>query len=117
MLIKQGDVGPFDPEQFFRIQVHTFTMNTKAYPLYRWLKKFNEGRLQPNLIFGFGMMYSGDLDISAPRSFMLRMGGGFEYFVAPKWAGYFDATYVLPFGNLEGLEYTSLSFGLQYHFE
>ncbi len=101
----------------FDLDIHTVTMNAKVFPLHGLLNQVNEGRLQPHMVLGFGMMATKDFGIDAARAIVLRMGGGLDYFINPKWSVFGKASYVLPFGNLDGLRYVSTSLGVRYHLD
>ena len=100
----------------FEVQVHTAMVNSKLFLFHPWLKDFHKGRLQPSAHFGFGIMFADDLDISASRSFTIRAGGAIDYFVNYQWSVFAKTSYVIPFGNLQGLRYLSTTAGVSYHF-
>jgi opacity protein-like surface antigen len=80
------------------------------------------GRLQPYGLVGLGISNSW-LDTSlaslSDDSFFggaFRGGGGVDLFILPKLAFSAEASYVLPIGETEKLDYVSLSFGFLYTF-
>ena len=114
----------------FTLDGGTATLNALAY--------FPMGRFQPHLLIGLGGMWaqlrtSSSVDeICAPDeywfcqpvysqlghsgSFVMKFGGGLDYYVTRDWALVLDAAYVLPFGNLEDLRYTSFNWGFRFNF-
>jgi opacity protein-like surface antigen len=89
----------------------TFTGNLKAYlPL---------GRFQPFLMSGVGLGYVkseiGRSDTSY-TAFAARFGGGFDFYVTESLAFQISSSYVLQTGDLDGLDYVSMTAGLQYRF-
>jgi len=101
----------------FDLKVYSTTFNIKTYPLYSLLKSVNEGRIQPHLISGAGIMVTRDLDIDTGASAAVRVGGGLDYYFSERWAINLQSTYMLPFGQLKGLRYITTSFGLSYRLE
>ncbi|MEE3328628.1 MAG: outer membrane beta-barrel protein [Myxococcota bacterium] len=106
------------------------TLNALAYlPL---------GRFQPHVMVGLGGMWA-QLRTSSPTqeicgpneywfckstysqlghsgSFVMKFGGGVDFYVTRDWAIVLDAEYVLPFGDLEDLRYTSFNWGFLFNF-
>lgn len=108
----------FDEDgDYFELKVYTGSLNAKVFPLHDFLTGFNEGRLQPHLLGGIGVMATNDLDIDTGASLMFRMGGGFDYFINESWALNLKSSYVLPVGQLRGLRYITSSIGLSYQLE
>ena len=101
----------------FDLKVYTATLNAKIFPLHDWLASFNEGRLQPHLLGGLGLMVSHDLDIDTGASLAFRMGGGLDYFINNRWAFNVKSTYMLPVGLLKGLRYITTTVGFSYQLE
>ena len=101
----------------FDLKVYSTTFNIKTYPLYSLLKSVNEGRIQPHLISGAGIMVTRDLDIDTGASAAVRVGGGLDYYFSERWAINLQSTYMLPFGQLKGLRYITTSLGLSYRLE
>ncbi len=101
----------------FELKVYTGTLNAKVFPLHDWLGRFNEGRLQPHVLGGFGIMATRDLDIDTGAAMAFRMGGGLDYFINESWALNLKSSYMLPIGQLKGLRYVTTSIGLSYQLE
>jgi opacity protein-like surface antigen len=96
------------------------TANAKGYLL--------TGRYQPFLLIGAGAM-SADIKVRDPvglsftavRSesenvFAMRFGGGIDLYATKNLVVSLEADYVYPFGNLDELEYVTISWGFQYRF-
>jgi len=86
------------------------------------------GRYQPYLLVGAGVM-TADTKVRNPvglaftgvrsesdNAFAMRFGGGIEYYATEQVVVTLGADYVLPFGNLEALDYITIKWGLQYRF-
>jgi opacity protein-like surface antigen len=89
----------------------TFTGNLKAYlPL---------GRFQPFLMSGVGLGFVkfefGGND-NSDTAFAARFGGGIDFYVTESVALQISSSYVLQTGDLDGLDYVSMTAGLQYRF-
>lgn len=114
-----SDGFQFDDEDgdHFDLKVYTTTFNGKIYPFHHVLRNVNEGRLQPHLLAGVGLMATRDLDIDTGASAAIRFGGGIDYFVNDKWAINLKSTGMRPFGQLKGLRYVTTSLGLTYHLD
>jgi opacity protein-like surface antigen len=103
--------------ELLKQQVLTTTVNAKVTPI-RW------GGFEPFGTFGIGFLWSqsklpgvGDVD-NSNTVFALRGGGGFDIYIYEPLALSVSATYVKPFQTYEDeLDYVSVNFGLQYHFE
>jgi len=96
------------------------TANAKGYLL--------TGRYQPFLLIGAGAM-SADIKVRDPvglsftavRSesenvFAMRFGGGIDLYATKNLVVSLEADYVYPFGNLDELDYVTISWGFQYRF-
>jgi opacity protein-like surface antigen len=96
------------------------TTNVKAYAL--------TGRYQPFLLVGAGAM-TADTEVREPvglaftsvrsksdNAFAMRFGGGIDLYATQNVVVSLEADYVLPFGNLDDLDYVSISWGIQYRF-
>ena len=77
---------------------------------------------QPFGIFGAGFMaakvedrFGGGLQ-SSDLDLAIRGGGGFEYWITNDFGLSAEATYVLPFGRLEDLDYLSIGLSALYRF-
>jgi opacity protein-like surface antigen len=101
----------------FQLSVYTATMNAKIFPLHDILNSFNEGRLQPHAVIGMGLMVTKDLDIDTGASIAFRLGLGVDYFVYERWAVNLRSAYVVPVGQLRGLQFVTTSVGLSYQLE
>lgn len=108
----------FDADgDYFELKVYTTTMNLKVLPFHDLLRGVNEGRIQPHLLGGFGLMATRDLDIDTGAAIAFRAGGGLDYFINEKWALNLKSSYVYPFGLLKGLRFVSSSIGFSYQLE
>jgi hypothetical protein len=92
----------------------TATANVKAY--------FYTGRAQPFLLVGAGLMH---FDVNDKRGFGLkekgegfaaRFGGGMDLYLNSNVVFVLEGGYVLPTGDVDGLDYASFTVGLQYRF-
>lgn len=101
----------------FELKVYTTTLNAKVFPVHDLLRNVNEGRIQPHLLGGFGIMVTRDLDIDTGASMAFRAGGGLDYFINQKWALNLKSSYVHPFGQLKGLRFVTSSIGFSYQLE
>jgi opacity protein-like surface antigen len=98
------------------------------------------GRFQPYALFGLGGMWA-SLRSSYPvanvcspgfnwfwycrgvyarltdgGSFVMKFGGGLDFFVTEDWALTVESTYVLPVGELADLQYVNLNWGFKFVF-
>jgi opacity protein-like surface antigen len=96
------------------------TANVKGYLL--------TGRYQPFLLVGAGAMtaetkirnpvglaFTG-IDSESDNAFAMRFGGGIDVYATKNVAVTVDVDYVLPFGNLDSLDYVTIGWGLKYRF-
>lgn len=96
------------------------TTNVKGY--------FLTGRYQPFLLLGAGAMtaetklrdpvglaFTG-LDSESDTAFAMRFGGGIDLYATKNAVVSLDVDYVLPFGNLDALDYVTIGWGFQYRF-
>lgn len=96
------------------------TANVKGYLL--------TGRYQPFLLIGAGAM-TADANLRDPvgliftginsesdNAFAMRFGGGIDLYATKNVVLSVDADYVLPFGNLDSLDYVTIGWGIQYRF-
>ena len=96
------------------------------------------GRFQPHLTVGLGGMWgqlrttASTSEICGPNefwfcqpvysqlghsgSFVMKFGGGLDFYVTRDWAIALDVAYVLPFGDLDDLQYTSFTWGFLFNF-
>jgi opacity protein-like surface antigen len=103
--------GGFDDPIGFAAKGWSLTLNSKGY--------FATGRVQPYAVAGLGGGQSeiSLLGVSATAgAFIMRFGGGLDYYLTEHWVVDTEIVYVLPFGNLKGTDYLSLGFGFQYRF-
>jgi opacity protein-like surface antigen len=93
------------------IESWTTTLNAKGYPL--------TGRVQPFGLVGLGVMLAdasgAGLDDTS-YDFAARFGGGVDLFVNANLVLFVDASYVLPTGDLDQLDFVSIGAGLGWHF-
>jgi opacity protein-like surface antigen len=101
-----------------------FTTNTKGYLL--------TGRYQPFVLLGVGVMAAnyefvvrnevrdrhgwGHSWNDSQIDFVMRFGGGIDLYATKHVVVSAEVDYVLPFGDLEDLDYLSFGLGLQYRF-
>jgi opacity protein-like surface antigen len=107
-----GKIATFEAEPW------VFTFNTKGYLL--------TGRYQPFLLLGAGVMTAdfetrdtqalGLADSFHQTNFVMRFGGGIDLYATKHVVVSVEADYVLPFGNLDPLDYLSIGLGFQYRF-
>ena len=97
-----------------KLETLTLTGNAKGYIL--------TGRIQPFLLVGAGLMHfdrkdTVGLGLSGDgEGFAARFGGGVDIYVDPSIVVALDVSYVVPTGDVDGLDHVSFSLGLQYHF-
>ena len=126
----QGTTLPGTDANNFTLDGGVATINALAYlPL---------GRFQPHLMVGLGGMWAqlrtsnSTEEICGPNeywfcqpvysqlghsgSFVMKFGGGLDFYVTRDWAIALDVAYVMPFGDLEDLRYTSFSWGFLFNF-
>ena len=95
-----------------------FTVNIKGYLF--------KSRFQPYAVVGVGVMTAqikvkdvADFDVSGSdwyTGFAARFGGGVDLYVTEHFVLNTEVRYVLPTGDVEGLDMISLGWGLQYRF-
>jgi opacity protein-like surface antigen len=86
------------------------------------------GRYQPFLLLGAGAM-TADIKLQDPvglaftglnseteNAFALRFGGGIDLYATENVVLNVGVDYVLPFGNLDDLDYITIGWGVQYRF-
>jgi opacity protein-like surface antigen len=96
------------------------TTNVKGY--------FLTGRYQPFLLVGAGAM-TADTDLrdtiglaftgvgsESDMAFAMRFGGGIDLYATEHVVVSLEADYLLPFGNLDAMDYVTISWGFQYRF-
>ena len=96
------------------------TANLKGYLL--------TGRYQPFLLVGGGAMTAdrkmrdtvgltpGQSDSENDTAFAMRFGGGIDLYATEHVVVSLEADYVLPFGDLDALDYVTIGWGFQYRF-
>jgi opacity protein-like surface antigen len=91
------------------------TTNLKAYAL--------TGRYQPYALVGGGMMTvkvktkdALGTDTETATNVAMRFGGGLDFYATEHVVLTLGVDYVLPFGDLEDLDYVSIGWGLRYRF-
>ncbi len=96
------------------------TTNVKGYIL--------TGRYQPFLLLGAGAMTSqmkmgettgltpAQSDSESDVDFVMRFGGGIDVYATENWVVNLGVDYVLPFGDLDALDYVTIKWGFQYRF-
>jgi opacity protein-like surface antigen len=120
-----GDISDPPGKTFtFNGDPWVFTTNTKGYLL--------TGRYQPFVLLGVGVM-AADYDFVVRNEvrdrhgwghswrdrqidFAMRFGAGIDLYATKHVVVSAEVDYVLPFGDLEDLDYLSFSLGLQYRF-
>ena len=97
------------------IDTWTGTINGKAFIL--------TDRFQPYGLFGVGFMRAHATFIDSifgssgsDTDLALRFGGGLDSYITEHWVANLEISYVLPTGDVDGLDYISLGGGLQYRF-
>jgi opacity protein-like surface antigen len=109
-----GSEFEFDPDVLGEIETHVATLNVKGI-----FTSPNVGPIQPYLLAGAGVMHAEaevlGIDVD-DTGFAARFGGGFDLYFADNIAGIAEVTYVLPTGDVDGLDYLSLAWGLRYQF-
>ena len=100
--------------EFLKLETLTFTGNVKGYLL--------TGRIQPFLLAGAGLMHFDVKDKlglglrEKGEGFAARFGGGVDIYFSSNIVFVLEGGYVLPTGDVDGLDYASFAFGLQYRF-
>jgi len=96
------------------------TANAKGYLM--------TGRYQPFLLVGAGVMTAdrklrdtvglspAQADDESDNAFTMRFGGGVDLYATKNVVVTMEAGYVLPFGNLDALDYITVTWGFQYRF-
>jgi opacity protein-like surface antigen len=102
------------------IEALAVTANLKGYLL--------TGRYQPFLLFGGGVIQTesnlqdalapgiGISNIEKETEFAFRFGGGIDLYATKNVVVTLDADYVMPFGNLDELDFITIGWGFQYRF-
>lgn len=112
-MIPSTDLDAFGIK-FADLEAWAFTGNLKMLAL--------TGKIQPFGVVGVGVFHgkledSRGVGIGASGSgFAARFGGGVDLYSTEKIALSARATYVLPTGDVEGLDYVSFGAGVQYRF-
>ena len=93
----------------------TATANLKAFLM--------TGQVQPHVLIGVGLGWA-DASAAGPiatriasdTAFILRFGGGVDFWVSENFSLGTTVTYVLGTGDLDGFDYIALGFGSQFRF-
>ncbi len=99
------------PTQKTDIRFNTFTLNAKGY--------LPVGRFAPFLLAGAGFAQADASGTPSDRDgdFVSRWGGGIDFYLTENLVFAADTTYVLPRGDLDNLDYFTVSWGLQWRFD
>jgi hypothetical protein len=106
--------GPVNTKM--EIEGGNVTVNALAY------LPFPMGRFEPYALVGLGGMWSSVRPVgetppgSCCGGFVMKFGGGSDFYVTDDWALTVDVAYVLPVGSIENLQYVSLGWGARFHF-
>jgi hypothetical protein len=98
------------------IDVFTGAIAFKGYPLAKLLDTVIDGRVQPYAYFAPGVGGAAGTTIQTPINFSLAVGGGVDVWINTSWSVRVDAKHNWSFGNIEGLDFTTIGFGGAYHF-
>jgi opacity protein-like surface antigen len=107
-------VSGWDSQLLPVIEGGNVTVNGLAY--------FPMGRFEPYALIGLGGMWTSvrPVGLTPPGSccggFVMKFGGGSDFYVTDDWALTVDVAYVLPVGSIENLRYVSLGWGARFHF-
>ncbi len=100
--------------KLLKLETLSLTANAKGYLL--------TGRVQPFLLVGAGLMHFDVKDSlgfgqsAKGEDFAARFGGGVDFYLNRNFVFAVDTSYVLPTGDVDGLDHVSFSFGIQYRF-
>jgi hypothetical protein len=112
--VKVDIMGGADYPDAMRLDTWTFTGNVKGYVM--------TGKIQPLLTVGAGLIHADvndrmGLDLrNDDNGFAVRMGGGIDFYVTPKFLVELDLSYLLPTGGTAPFDYVSGGVGLGYRF-
>jgi opacity protein-like surface antigen len=115
----EGSATGFGDIASIKFEPVVVTANTKVYILTE--------RFQPFLLVGAGAMTAdaklndmiGGLGLSSnesENSFAMRFGGGIDVYATKNAVVSLEASYVLPIGDLDALDYVMIGWGFQYRF-
>jgi opacity protein-like surface antigen len=115
----QGSATGFGEIATIDFEPIVVTTNTKVHIL--------TGRYQPFLLAGAGAMTAdaklndkiGGLGLSSNQgenAFTMRFGGGIDLYATKNAVVTLEASYVLPVGDLDSLDYVAIGWGFQYRF-
>jgi hypothetical protein len=96
---------------------HLLSANAKIFPLHAVLDSVLDGRLQPYVTGGMGVMFAPDLTIQTAVAFTGKMGVGLDAFITEQFSLTADGTYNIPTGNLSGLNYWNVGLAVNYHWQ
>ena len=88
--------------------IFLFSFNFRFHPL--------PGRVQPYVIVGVGLIHARGDDIVRETSYMTRFAGGLDIYLWKSLALEVEAGYVLPAGDLKGLDMVPIRAGLMWRF-
>lgn len=94
--------GPFD------LTSTTITGNVKFY--------LAQDQLQPYLLAGIGTQIADTNVGDSESAFAARVGGGFDYYLSERFGLLGEVAYTIPTGDLDGLDYVSVGWGVFYRF-
>jgi len=112
--VKVDIIGGVDYPSAMRLGTWTFTANGKGYVM--------TGKVQPFLSLGAGLIHADvndrmGLDLRNDEyGFTLRIGGGVDFYMSPKWLVELDLSYVLPTAGLAPFDYVAGGIGVGYRF-
>lgn len=104
------------------VETWTVTGNLKGYLLTEQIEAALDGRVQPFLVAGVGLMH---FDVKDKVGFgasgegedlAVRFGGGVDFYVTQRIGLYLDVTYLMTTGDVEGLDHVGLSLGALFRF-
>ncbi len=114
-----GNDIKFEGVKALELETWTITGNLKGYLLTERMDALLEGRVQPFLLAGVGLMHF-DVKDKAGLGFgfsddgedlAARFGGGVDFYVTPSIGIYVDVAYLLTTGDVEGLDHVGFSLG------
>jgi opacity protein-like surface antigen len=93
------------------------TFNTKVFPLHPVLNDVWDGRIQPYVIGGVGMMGGARMDeIGTKIAVSARGGGGVDFWINNSVSINAEAAYVIAWGNIVGTRYVGTYLGVAWHY-
>lgn len=104
----QGDWSGDFAEGPFDLTSTTVTGNLKWY--------LAQEQFQPYLLAGIGAQIADTNASSSETAFAARVGGGLDYYLSENFGVLGEVAYTIPTGDLDGLDYVSVGWGLFYRF-